>query len=358
MRILVLTRYERLGSSSRVRFYQYIPFLQKSGLDITVAPLLKDDYVRSLYTSKKPNPISVLSAYIERIGWILKSQKFDLIWLEKELLPWFPAWCERLLDGFGIPYIVDYDDAVFHRYDQHSNGLVRFFLSKKIDQVMRHAALVVVGNDYLKERAVKAGAKRVVYLPSVVDGQQYLQPAISKPQFNIGWIGSPVTAPYLGTISPSLDILARQRDVKIILIGSGGTDPLPQLSKIVLPWSEETEAVDIHQFDVGIMPLQDGPFENGKCGYKLIQYMAAGIPVVASPVGINRQIVEHGVNGFLASSEREWTQALEYLHNNPKERRQMGDAGRKKFEREYDLKVTAPQLLQFLEATALHREIA
>lgn len=353
MRILVLTRYERLGSSSRVRFYQYMPFLQKSGLDITVAPLLKDDYVRGLYTSKRPNPISVLSAYIERIGWILKSKKFDLIWLEKELLPWFPAWCESFLDSLGIPYVVDYDDAVFHRYDQHPLSLIRFFLGRKIDHVMRHAALVVVGNDYLKERAEKAGAKRVVYLPSVVDGQQYIQPAISKPQFNIGWIGSPVTAPYLKTISSSLDILTQQSDTKIILIGSGGTDTLSQLPKIVLPWSEETEAVDIHQFDVGIMPLQDGPFENGKCGYKLIQYMAAGIPVVASPVGINRQIVEHGVNGFLASSVDEWTQALEYLRDNPKERKQMGEAGRKKFEREYDLKVTAPQLLQFLGAAAL-----
>lgn len=353
MRILILTRYERLGSSSRVRFYQYLPFLEKNGVEITIAPLLNDDYVRSLYTNKRQNPWPILSAYLKRLLWILKSSKFDLLWLEKELLPWFPAWGEMLLSRLGIPYVVDYDDAVFHRYDQHRSGLVRSLLGKKIDRVMRHAALVVVGNDYLKERAVQAGAKRVVYLPSVVDGSQYIQPVNPRSQFTIGWIGSPVTAPFLDAVLAPLDTLTRQNHVEIIFIGSGGTDSLTQIPKTILPWSEETEAADVHRFDVGIMPLPDGPFEKGKCGYKLIQYMAAGIPVVASPVGINCQIVEPGVNGFLASSESEWTQALEYLRDNPEKRKQMGIAGRKKVETEYDLAVTAPQLLHLLESAAL-----
>ncbi len=353
MRLLVLTRYERLGSSSRVRFYQYLPFLKEHGVDLTVAPLLNDDYVRSLYSSKRQNPRSILAAYLERMRWILKSRQYDLVWLEKELLPWFPAWVEMLLGWTGIPYIVDYDDAVFHRYDQHRNGLIRIILGKKIDHVMRHAAAVVAGNNYLAERAQKAGAKRVVYLPSVVDGSHYIQPVNPRSQFTVGWIGSPVTAPYLNAVLTPLTSLVLQNDTKIILIGSGGTDILPLVPKEVLPWSEETEAVDIHQFDVGIMPLPDGLFEKGKCGYKLIQYMAAGIPVVASPVGINSQIVEQGVNGFLASTESEWTKALEYLRDNPEERKQMGVAGRKKFEREYDLKVAAPQLLHLLESVAL-----
>lgn len=353
MRILILTRYERLGSSSRVRFYQYLPFLKKQGVELTVAPLLNDDYVRDLYTNKRPNPRSVLSAYLERLRWILKSRQFDLIWLEKELLPWLPAWGEMILARLGIPYVVDYDDALFHRYDQHRSGLVRVLLGKKIDRVMRHAALVVVGNDYLKERALKAGAKRVVYLPSVVDGSHYIQPVSPHSQFTIGWIGSPVTAPFLEAVLTPLDTLTRRNDTHIILIGSGGTDVLSQIPKTILPWSEETEAADVNRFDVGIMPLPDGPFEKGKCGYKLIQYMAAGIPVVASPVGINSQIVEHGVNGFLASSESEWTQALEYLRDHPEERKQMGIAARKKVETEYDLAVTAPQLLHLLESAAL-----
>lgn len=352
MHILVLTRYERLGSSSRVRFYQYLPFLKKHGVEFTVAPLLSDDYVRSLYTNKRQNSLSVLSAYVKRLGWILKSRNFDLIWLEKELLPWFPAWVEIILARFDIPYVVDYDDAVFHRYDQHRSWAVRTFLGKKIDEVMHHASLVIAGNDYLKEHAQKAGSKRVVYLPSVVDGSQYIQPESQRSQFTIGWIGSPVTAPFLNIVLSPLDVLTRESDTKIILIGSGGTDSLPQIPKTVLPWSEETEAADVHLFDVGIMPLPDGPFEKGKCGYKLIQYMAAGIPVVASPVGINRQIVEHGVNGFLASSESEWQQALEYLRDNPGKRKQMGIAGRKKVEREYDLEVTSPQLLHLLQVAA------
>ncbi len=267
MRILALTRYERLGSSSRVRFYQYLPFLKTNGVEITVAPLLHDDYVRSLYTNKRQNLGTIVSAYINRLRWVIKSSAFDLIWVEKELLPWLPAWGEWFLARSGTRYVVDYDDAVFHRYDQHRNGLVRVFLGKKIDQVMRRASLVIVGNDYLKERAVKAGAKRVVYLPSVVNGSHYIQPASPRSQFVIGWIGSPVTAPFLDAVAPSLDSLTRTNNTEIILIGAGETDPLPRIPKTILPWVEETEAKEIHKFDVGIMPLPDGPFEKGKCGY-------------------------------------------------------------------------------------------
>lgn len=353
MKILILPRYERLGSSSRVRFYQYIPYLTAHDIEITVAPLLSDDYVRGLYEKKRPNLGLILFAYMQRIRWILKSRSFDLVWLEKELLPWLPAWGEMLLEKTGIPYVVDYDDAVFHRYDLHRNRWIRFLLGKKIERVMNRAALVVVGNDYLKDHAIRSGAKRVATLPSVVDGSRYSSLEKTRDQFVIGWIGSPVTAPFLDSIRPSLETLVHRDRAQIVLVGSGGTDSLPQIPKMILPWSEETETSVVGKFDVGIMPLPDGPFEKGKCGYKLIQYMAAGIPVVASPVGINNQIVEHGVNGFLAASENEWTQALEYLRDNPEVRKQMGIAGRKKVEKEYTLEVTAPQLLASLKQVAL-----
>ncbi len=355
MRILILTRYERLGSSSRVRFYQYIPYLASNNVEVTVAPLLGDDYVRGLYEGRRPSLFSILAAYARRIRWLMKSSSFDLIWLEKELLPWVPAWGEMILEKMGIPYVVDYDDAVFHRYDLHRNRWIRFLLGKKIKRVMQYAALVVVGNDYLKDHAIRSGAKRVAYLPSVVDGARYLptgKPAHSP--FIIGWIGSPVTAPFLEAIRPSLETLVHQGGAEIILVGSGGTDSLPQIPKTILPWSEEMETSISGKFDVGIMPLPDGPFEKGKCGYKLIQYMAAGLPVVASAVGINRRIVDHDVNGFLADSESEWTHALEFLRDNPEAGRQMGSAGRIKFESEFDLKVTAPQLLALLKQAARH----
>ena len=119
-----------------------------------------------------------------------------------------------------------------------------------------------------------------------------------------------------------------------------------------VPWREETEATEVSRFDVGVMPLPDEPFERGKCGYKLIQYMACGIPVVASPVGVNRQIVRHGESGFLASTAEEWIQALQLLHGDVALRKRMGAAGRRFFEREYSLQSTAPRLAEILRNAA------
>ena len=164
LRVLALTRYERLGSSSRVRFYQYFPFLDTQGVEIQNAPMLSDEYIRRLYRGQSADMVSIASAYARRVLWALRSRTFDLLWIEKEILPWVPAWVEYFVSR-RIPYIVDYDDAVFHRYENHPSRIVRGFLSKKIDRVMCYSSMVIAGNDYLAERAYRAGAKQVEVLP-------------------------------------------------------------------------------------------------------------------------------------------------------------------------------------------------
>ena len=351
MRILALTRYDRLGSSSRVRFYQYLPFLAAQGMEIVTVPFFDDDYVRKLYSGQRLPARNVLRAYLQRLSILLRSASFDLLWLEKELLPWSPSWLENLFHR--IPHVVDYDDAVFHRYDMHPNGVVRSLLGHKIDEVMRHSQLVITGNQYLAERARRAGARRVECLPSVVDVSQYkLTEPRSDQVFRIGWIGSPVTAPYLDLIREAAHQLGKESDVEIRLIGAGRLQSFDGVQTNSLPWSETIETNLSQQFDVGIMPLLDGPFERGKCGYKLIQYMASGLPVIASPVGVNQEIVEPGVNGFIASSASEWLTALRTLRDNVQTRRMMGQAGRQKAEQKYNLRGTAPQLLELLSSAA------
>jgi hypothetical protein len=149
MRILALTRYSSKGPSSRIRFYQYIPYLTACGVELQVVPLLDDNYVLRLFAGESPSIFPVVWAYVRRIAKLMKSRSFDLLWIEKELFPWLPAWAERILAGWGVPYVVDYDDAVFHRYDMHANPILRGLLGQSIDDVMRHASTVVVGNDYL-----------------------------------------------------------------------------------------------------------------------------------------------------------------------------------------------------------------
>ena len=348
MRVLALPRYSSLGSSSRIRFYQYVPYLRSRGIEVQVIPLLGDDYIRALYFLEKQPFFSIAAGYMNRAWAYMKARSFDLLWIEKELFPWLPAGAEKWLNLRGIPYVVDYDDAVYHRYDLHRDPLIRAVLGKSIAAAMQNAATVVVGNDNLAEYARKAEARKIEYLPTVVDLERYPMRDKESSQFRIGWIGSPITAPYLGMIKDALGEVCQQTGARMVLIGAGDQDPLPGLEKEAINWSEDTEVANIQSCDVGIMPLPDEPFTRGKCGYKLIQYMAAGLPVVASPVGINTQIVEQGKTGFLASSKEEWIQALVTLCLDAGMRSSMGRTGRQKVEKEYSLQVTAPRLLDIL----------
>lgn len=354
IKILLMARYSRLGASSRLRFYQYLPYLKQNGIDVKVASLLGDDYINDLYSGKGRRKTVVFHAYFRRMKELLRVRHFNLIWIEKELFPFFPAWGEALLDFVGVPYIVDYDDAIFHNYDLHPNKLVRFLLGAKIDRVMKRAAVVIVGNSYLAERAYRAGARRIELIPTVVDIKRYrVIPKISNLPFTIGWIGSPGTSKYINLIRPALSEVSKNGNVRVTLVGSGPIK-LHGVPLEIKPWTEESEVEAIQTFDVGIMPLPDEPWERGKCGYKLIQYMACGKPVVASPVSVNRQIVEHGVNGFLASDIADWITALEKLRDNVSLRKEMGFAGRRKVEEQYCIQVTAPRLLDIMRNIARH----
>ena len=348
MKILLLTRYASLGASSRTRFYQYLPYLESQGFQITTASLFGNYYQRDLYTGERRRWARVAAAYAVRVLWLAQAGRFDLLWLEYEVLPWVPALAERLLAKMHIPYVVDYDDAIFHRYEFHHSRLVRRVLGKKIDTIMAHAAVVTVGNRYIGDRAKAAGARRVECLPTVVDLERYPRPREKRsPARTIGWIGSPSTVRYLSLIKSVLVDFCRAHDGRIVVIGArdAGLDGLPVEVKA---WSEAAEVDDILGFDVGIMPLPDEAWERGKCGYKLIQYMACALPVVASPVGVNGEIVEQGVNGFLATTEEEWRSAFESLWGDPQLGERLGSAGRAKVETRYCTRVTAPCLARIL----------
>lgn len=338
-----------------MRFYQYQLWLEEVGIEVTMAPLFSDEYVRGLQQNTR-NISGVMRDYAGRIWTLLGSRRYDLLWIEKEALPWLPAWFEKMLLAGTVPYVLDYDDAVFHSYDMHRISWVRKFLGNKHDVLMRRAAMVCVGNEYLAERARRAGARQVEVIPTVVDLDRY--PLIGENKVNsekdrvpcVGWIGQRSTAAFL---LPYKKLFAQLVDEGVARFAAIGIDASTMgLIMESIPWHEESEVTDISSFDIGIMPLSDGPFERGKCGYKLIQYMAYGLPVVASPVGVNCEIVEHGVNGFLAETPEEWDIALRILLSDSELRKRMGRAGREKVERQYSLQVTGPRLATLLKAVA------
>jgi glycosyltransferase involved in cell wall biosynthesis len=353
VKLLVLPRYGKLGASSRLRSYQYFPWFERSGITVQCRPLFDDYYVQSLYANKHA-PISVLSGYLGRIVALLRSNRFDALYLEKEMLPWLPGVLEIGLLSRNTCLVVDYDDAVFHNYDRHQNSVVRSLLGKKLDRLMARADLVTVGNNYLGDRAISAGSRRVEWVPTVIDLDRYpirVRSETASDEVVVGWIGSPSTAKYLKTVSGVLEELRRIYRIRCIAIGAR-EDQLAGTPFVPMLWHENTEVSSLHGLDIGIMPLPDGPWERGKCGYKLIQYMACGLPVVASPVGVNRDIIRHDENGFLASNEVDWTASLRRLITDASLRARMGAAGRERVEREFCLQVQAPRLAQMLRSIA------
>lgn len=352
IKILALTRYGALGASSRMRTYQYLPFLAKEGIEVEVKSFFDDETLSKKYLTGKYQLKDVLKNYYKRILTLYDSKQFDLILIEKEALPWLPAFLElELLKD--IPYILDYDDAWFHNYDMHRLKLVRRLLGSRLDKLMAKATLVIGGNRYLAERAKSANANWIEVLPTVIDLERYPQKnPKTKPEIvTIVWIGSPSTVKYLETIKEPLQQLAKKIEYKLRVIGAEFN--LPDVQVECLPWSEATEVENIANADIGIMPLLDSPWERGKCGYKLIQYMACSLPVIASPIGVNNEIVEDGINGYLANNALQWLEQLESLLLDANLRQQMGLKGREKVEQNYSLQVTAPKLAIWLKEAAL-----
>ena len=353
MRLTALPRYSRLGASSRLRILQYLPYLNDDGLTPEVMPFFDETYLLRTYDGRSTFLCAAM-AYLRRVRQLRDKRGTDIIWLEKESRPWLPWRLERALVPSLAPVVVDFDDAVFHSYDHHKWRIVRRLLGRKIDRVMASAVLVMAGNAYLASRASAAGARWIEIVPTVVDlGSYFVRSAeVSNCPPRIGWIGTPSTwTEYMAPMMPYLSALASDEGARISAVGAGkAANADPFLDNLV--WTEETEITRIQEMDIGIMPLTDTPWARGKCGYKLIQYMACGLPVVASPVGVNADIVEHGVNGFLVTTQAEWCNALITLLRDPDLRRRMGAEGRRKVEAKYSLQVWGPRVARMLNDVA------
>lgn len=354
-RILALPKYDCLAASARHRYFAIEGYLSDAGIVVKYSPLLDDRYLHGFLQNGKKSLGRLLSGYWNRLTELRSACEYDLLWIHFEALPYLPAWVEILLTSGTQPYVLDFDDALFHQYDQHNNLLVRKVLGGKIPELVRRAAGVIAGNEYIADMAERAGCRRVAVIPTVVDLNRYdriKQHNNRRGQVRVGWMGSRSTAAYLGIVEPVLTELQRAGEISgALVVGAAGLQAGGQ-SVSHRPWREETEVDDLMDMDIGIMPLRDSPWERGKCGFKLIQYMACGLPVVASPVGVNRKIVQHGANGFLAESNEEWREALKILAGDPLLRQVMGEMGRERVKSDFSLQKTAPRLVEFLKECA------
>jgi glycosyltransferase involved in cell wall biosynthesis len=320
----------------------YVPDLQRAGCEVTSLPLLPDEVLRSHYDGQVRSKLLIVRSYVRRVSQLLRSENFHCLWIEIELLPYVPYLIERQLLR-ARPYVLDIDDAWFHRYQMSPNPMVRLALGQKLAQLMRGASQVIVGSPFLEDYAREAGASRVTCVPTAVDTASYpLTPAGHNEDIIIGWVGTPSNERYLHIIQDVLADVCRSRKARFRVIGARPV-AMPGVPTEFRPWREETEARDICEIDIGVMPLTDGVWERGKCGYKLIQYMAASRVAVASRVGANTSIVRHGVTGFLVDDAEAWRKRLLQLIDD-----RMGAQARGIAEAEYDLSTMSPLIQKAL----------
>jgi glycosyltransferase involved in cell wall biosynthesis len=353
LRVLALCKYGELAASSRQRMVQYRAPLAAQGIHLTFEPLLPDEYVKAIALERGGSWLAVARGYGRRIRRLFSLRDFDVAWVQADLLPYMPGFVEATLLRSAIPIVYDCDDAIFHNYDLHRNPLIRYMLGRKMRPLLRRARAAMCGNDYLKTYVEQYCAHSIV-IPTVVDTSVYgPREAVERDDgpTTIGWIGSPSTWGYVAPLLPLLQSIVARRDAAVRAVGVGARSKTIEEFQFV-DWSLESEVTEIRRMDIGIMPLTDDPWSRGKCGYKLIQYMACGLPVVASPVGVNAKIVKHGENGFLASTVGEWEKALGQLIADPHLRARMGAAGRALVAKEYSLDSQAPRVAETLRMAA------
>jgi glycosyltransferase involved in cell wall biosynthesis len=341
---LVFSKYDTLAASTRQRFVQAIPYLNAQGIEIEIHPLFDNAYLETLFTKGGRNRAAILRGYAKRFLKLLQYGDYDFMWVHCELFPYLPGIFERMVSLSGKPVIFDYDDAIFHQYDAHQNLLVRSILGTKLAPLLRRADVAFCGNAYLQDYA-KRYCSRTEIIPTTVDADAYTPCAeMTRTALpTLGWIGSPSTWKYGAALSAMLTSFVAAQKLSVLIIGANhaADHALPFEFRT---WSEAREIDDIRDMDIGIMPIPDAPWARGKCGYKLIQYMACGIPVIASPVGVNSEIVQHGVNGFLAATDAEWKAAIEQLVGDSFLRKRMGEAGRKTVEERYSIQRYGPHM--------------
>jgi glycosyltransferase involved in cell wall biosynthesis len=305
--IYALTKYNTKGASSRVRFSNLIPALRTYGWEISHFPLLSDPVLSRFYNKGRHSYSTISWHYVRRLIQLRHVAPPDLWWVEKEVLYGFPLALERVLLNITSQAVIDYDDAVFLNYRKAFSG--RWSRYEKFAYYARSAAYLTVGSDYLQAEFARRGACRIKKIPSSINTQKYsLHEHRERDTITIGWIGTPVTVRFMDPLKDVLQKVARRIPIRVHVLGAKWKCPGVEVR--CFEWTEESEAKAIQQFDIGVMPLTDGEWERGKCAYKLIQYMAAGVVPVGSRVGENSVVIEDGVNGFLASESGEWVHKL------------------------------------------------
>jgi glycosyltransferase involved in cell wall biosynthesis len=351
VRVVYFSKSSEEGPSSRYRIYQFLPYLEKAGIQCSIRPLMGPTYftlleIRSAALRALGKTLYVGARFLKRIWDLVRVGRPDVVVVEGQLFPYCPPWVERVLVLSGKKLVLEFDDAIY---------LTRFHW-RKMRALLKMSAAAIVGNATLSEYA-RRNASAVTVIPTVVDTERFIPQARitggategSDGHITIVWIGLAYNFSYLEILAPALRLVQKEMRARFRVISSRP----PVLAGVEVefrPWDIRNEVRDLQECQIGVMPLPDSEWARGKCGLKLLQYMAVGIPAVASSVGVNQEIIKSGENGFLATSSDEWSTHLLSLCRDEGLRRRMGGAARRTVEERYSLHIWGPRLARQYQA--------
>lgn len=350
MRALFLTLYPESAASSRYRVGQFVPFLGRLGIECSVAAALSE----AQYGTYKRQGACLgslryhVTELSRRVAQLVHAGRHDVVVVQKALLSVYLKGMPDLLRRYARRIVYDIDDAVHLASPNPVPLYWRWWEDREqIVKLFGMSDLVLAGNHWLKAEAERCGARAVLF-PTVVDTGRFVPAVEAKTQHHtVGWLGNPSTTPSLSVIGADLSLL---ENVRVVLMGAEPAK-VPWKNTEIVPWSLESEVPFVQRLSVGLMPLEQTDWSRGKCGLKALQYMACGVPCVATPFGAALDIIRHGETGFFADSAREWVEAVERLRD-PSLRRQMGEAARADVEERFSLKKAIPEMAKWLNAVA------
>jgi glycosyltransferase involved in cell wall biosynthesis len=334
-RMLIITDGNFWNASARIRALEYVPFFKEIGYKVVVSNRIPGKGT-SAFNRWILFPLVKRYYFLKKYGFLI-FYCWDLIYIQRHFVNCFFL---RMLKR-NAQVIYDFDDAIFiNRNDRRA--------ARKTQDMVRTASDVVIGSPLLEEFCL-SNKKKPVFIPTPVDIDQVI-PRVHEPKktVTIGWIGSSWTSDFFDAIVPVLRNLSNEHELTLLTVGYPEKKRLDGINHINIAWKYGIEIEVLSRIDIGVMPLPDELYANAKGGYKLFLYMAGGIPCIASPVGINSEIVENNVNGYLAKSDEDWHNYLTMLSGDYKLREFLGENGRQKALRCYDRKVTFAALMKIV----------
>jgi len=338
--------------SQRFRFEQYISFLESQGWQCSFSYLISAEDDQFFY--KPGNSFKKLGVLLrsikKRLADIREAKKSDIVFIQREAFMLGSTYFEKHFAKSGAKVIFDFDDAIWFMDVSDANKKFKFLKNPgKTADIIKVSDLVFAGNQYLADYA-KLNNKNVVIVPTTIDTEEYKRMSLPKKDDSvcIGWSGSITTIKHFEYAIPVLTKIKEKygNKVSIKVIGDGNYRN-ESLGVVGIPWKHADEVKELSGIDIGIMPLPDDEWAKGKCGLKGLQYMALEIPTLMSPVGVNSEIIQDGVNGYLADEVDEWVEKISKLVESEELRKQLGQKARQTVLEKYSIESEKKNYLKY-----------